>query len=112
MNIDFLMKEYFSSLENKKNRPVIKIKNSSWIIEEREIRKKFIFNKKYKLEYFILEILKYSRSSTCDISFIKSNNIVEVVITSLSPSISNIEIECSNDIDVIRNDVDYYKKND
>jgi len=110
MNIDFLMKEYFSGLKTEKKQ-IIKIKNSSWIIDERFLKKIFVFDHKKKLEYFILEILKYSRSSISDIEFIKRKNSVEVLIRSLSPSVSEIEIECSKKIDEIKNDINYYKKN-
>ena len=90
-----------------KTNPVLP-KSSKWESSEKNISRKYSFDSRKQKEAFIVEILKYIRESDCDIEFTVRENNVTICIHALSPSISDLEIECQKDIKKIRKDVVYY----
>ena len=86
----------------------IKPKKSSWEHEEKRMFKSYTFNENRFLEAFVVQILKYLRESNALIEFRIKADRVGVIIYALSPSISEIELEASKDIDKIKKDVMYY----
>ena len=89
------------------NSPVLP-KSSKWVSSEKNISRKYSFDSRKQKEAFIVEILKYIRESDCDIEFTVRENNVTICIHALSPSVSDLEIECQKDIKKIRKDVVYY----
>lgn len=90
-----------------KNNPVLP-KSSAWKVSEKSISRKYKFDSRKQKEAFIVEILKYIRESECDIEFTVRKNNVTICIHSLSPSVSDLEVECQKDIKKIRKDIVYY----
>ena len=115
MMLSNVMNEYFKDInkknnftinENKKN--PVKVKKTSWNKKEKSISKVFLIKNRKQKEAFVVEILKYLRESSCNIEFICKSKEVIVVIRALSPYISELELECSKDIDKIKKDITYY----
>ena len=98
-------KQEFSVENNFKPLKVIK---KSWNFEEKRATKSYTFESNRFLEAFIIQILKYKRESEAIIEFRVKENKVGCIVHSLSPSISEIEIEATEDIDKIKKDVMYY----
>lgn len=86
----------------------IEIKKSTWSTQEKKITKKFDFDKRKFLEAFVIEILKYIRESDAQIEVRFREYSLGIIIHASGPSISEIEIESSKDIDKIKKDVMYY----
>ena len=86
----------------------LKVKQKSWNFEEKRVTKSFSFKENRFLEAFTIELLKYKRESDALIEFRVKENKVGCIIHATSPSISEIEIEASKDIDKIKKDVMYY----
>lgn len=111
-NLSLIMENYFKSgkttLNNNNNKSIVKVKIDSWNKSKNAMIKKYSFDLDRKTEAFIVEILKYKRDSECDIQFSCRKNTVKVCIHSLSPYITEIELECSKDLDKIKKDVSYY----
>ena len=86
----------------------VKPSATEWEISEKKLKRLYNFkNRKFK-EAFIVEILKYLRETEVDMEFRSRDNNVLIVIHAYSPSISELEIESSKDIDKIKKDVVYY----
>jgi hypothetical protein len=86
----------------------IRPKATLWEIEEKRMYKSYNFEEKRFLEAFVLQILKYNREADANIEFRVKENKVGIIIHALSPTISEIELESSKDIDKIKKDVMYY----
>ena len=112
MNISKLMSGYFLN-ENfitpiiKSETPIV-AKKSSWNSQEKTLARTFEFKKRKYAEKFVLELLLYNRESDADLEFRFRGKKVSVVIRSLAPYITEIEIEASEDINKIRKDVVYH----
>jgi len=88
-------------------KPLNPIKKS-WNFEEKRATKSYKFESNKFLEAFVVQLLKYIRESDAVIEFRVKENKVGCIVHALSPSISEIEIECTKDIDKIKKDVMYY----
>ena len=119
MMLQEVMRSYFNNSlkENSNLMPILNYENktspvlpksSKWESSEKSISRKYEFESRKQKEAFIVEILKYIRESECDIEFTVRENNVIICIHSLSPSISELEVECQKDIKKIRKDVVYY----
>jgi len=86
----------------------IRPKVSTWIYEEKRVVKSYDFEESRFVEAFIVQILKYIRESDAIIEFRVKELKVGIIIHALSPSISEIEIEATKDVDKIKKDVMYY----
>ena len=117
--IQEVMRSYFNNSlkENSNLMPILNYENKSspvlpksskWESSEKSISRKYEFESRKQKEAFIVEILKYIRESECDIEFTVRENNITICIHSLSPSISELEVECQKDIKKIRKDVVYY----
>tara|TARA_B100001173_G_C15695671_1_gene423871 strand:+ start:185 stop:532 length:348 start_codon:yes stop_codon:yes gene_type:complete len=112
MYLQNIMSNYLN--ENKQDFPVennfspITVKKKTWEFEEKRATKSYTFDSNRFLEAFVVQILKYIRESEAIIEFRVKENKVGCIIHSLSPSISEIEIEAAKDIDKIKKDVMYY----
>lgn len=84
------------------------VRKSSWNFEEKRVTKSFVFDSNRFLEAFVIQILKYKRESDAIIEFRVKENQVGCIVHALSPNISEIEIEATEDIDKIKKDVMYY----
>ncbi len=94
-----------SDIDN--NMPV-KIKNTSWKVENKKLQKAYDFESRKQREAFVLELLKFCRESDADIEIRVRKNKVGVILHALSPEVSEIEFEAKRDIEKIRKDVVYY----
>ena len=100
--------------ENKKTFDVennfkpIKVTKKSWQFEEKRAIKSFTFETDRFLQAFVIQLLKYKKESDAIIEFRVKENKVGCIVHSISPSISEIEIEATEDIDKIKKDVMYY----
>lgn len=83
-------------------------KKNTWNFEDKRATKSYTFNENKFLEAFVVQILKYIRESDAIIEFRVKEDKVGCIIHALSPSISEIEIEATKDIDKIKKDVMYY----
>jgi len=83
-------------------------KRKTWNIEEKRAAKSFDFDENRFLEAFVIQLIKYRRETDADIEFRVREMKVGCIVHSLSPSISEIEIEAMQDIDKIKKDVMYY----
>ena len=112
MYLQNIMSNYLNeskkSFEIENNFRPISPKKKSWDFEEKRITKTFKFEDAKFLEQFIVEILKYNRETDALIETRFKENTVGVIIHALSPTISEIEVEASKDIDKIKKDVMYY----
>ena len=110
------MKEYFDNnnimIENKLNMNMsqnpVKVRKTSWSRSDSTLTKIYLIKDRKQKESFIVEILKYMRESSCEIEFTCKKREVIILIRSLSPYISELEIECSSDLDKIKKDIMYY----
>ena len=84
------------------------VSKKSWNFEEKRATKSYTFESNRFLEAFIIQILKYKKETDADIEFRVKNFKVGCIVHALSPSISEIEIEATEDIDRIKKDVMYY----
>ena len=94
-----------SDIEN--NMP-IKIKNSSWKVENKKLQKAYEFESRKQKEAFVLELLKFCRETDADIEIRVRKDKVGVILHSLAYEVSEIEFEAKKDIEKIRKDVVYY----
>ena len=100
MYLSEIMSNYLNeNFEVQNNFKPLQVKKTSWDFEEKKVKKTFQFEKRKFLEAFVVELMKYNR-------FL--NLKVGIVIHSLSPEVSEIEVEASKDIDKIKKDVMYY----
>ena len=88
----------------------VKPKDSKWNISKKSADITYTFKKRRVKELFVFEMLKYCRDIDCEIKLVIEKNKVKVIVKSLSPSMSEIEFECIDDIKKIKKDVIYYKK--
>jgi len=84
------------------------VKKSSWRQEEKKIVKSYKFEKEKFLEQFIVELIKYNRECDANVEVRFYKGKVGVIVHALSPTISEIELEATKDIDKIKKDVMYY----
>lgn len=84
------------------------VSKKSWSFEDKRATKSFTFDSNRFLEAFVVQILKYIRESESIIEFRVKEDKVGCIVHALSPSISEIEIEATEDIDKIKKDVMYY----
>ena len=68
----------------------------------------YTFKRTRTQEAFVVDVLKYKRESNANIELRLKNDQVAIIIHALSPEVSEIEIEASQDIDKIRKDAAYY----
>jgi hypothetical protein len=94
------------SVEN--NFKPLVVSKKSWNFEEKRVTKSFTFESNRFLEAFIIQILKFKRETDATIEIRIKENKVGCIIHALSPNISEIEIEATEDIDKIKKDVMYY----
>ena len=87
------------------------VENLAKFIESSKARESFLGlfseNKKF-LEQFVVELLKYNRECDASVEVRFYKDTVGIIIHSLSPTISEIELEATRDIDKIKKDVMYY----
>jgi hypothetical protein len=117
MMLQEVMSNYFNNINENSNlmpilnndiqKPILP-KSSSWNIKDKLLFKEYEFESRKLKEAFIIEMLKYIRESDCDIQVTFRGNKVKVIIHALSSSISELEIECQNDVKKIKKDVSYY----
>lgn len=81
---------------------------TTWEVSEKNLKRLYEFKSRKIKEAFIVEILKYLRESEADIEFRARKNNVLISIHAYSPSVSELELEASKDIDKIKKDVAYY----
>lgn len=86
----------------------VKIKKSEWFKTKSTLQRSFTFKKRKFKEAFIVELLRYCRDTSCDIEFYVKKEDITIVINSISPYVSELELECSRDILKINKDVSYY----
>ena len=86
----------------------VKVEKIDWTFEDKKALKSYDFESNTKLEYFIVEVLKYIRESSARIEVRFIDKKVGVIIHSRSSVISEIEIEASRDLDKINKDIKYY----
>lgn len=86
----------------------VKVKKTDWQFEQSKALKSYDFNSTKKLEYFVVEVLKYIRESSAKIEVRFLSNKVGIIIHSRSSQVAEIEIEASKDLDKICRDIDYY----
>ena len=86
----------------------IKVKKSKWEMHEKRMQRIYTFKTNKVFEAFVVDILKYKRETDANIELRFKEDKVAIILHALSPSISEIEIEASEDIDKIRKDVAYY----
>lgn len=84
--------------------------NSKWTSQEKCLIRSYKFDNKKTSEYFIFEILKFLRETVSDIEFRKRGDSIVFIIRALSPYISEIELEAAKEIDIIYEDVKFYKR--
>ena len=109
MYLSEIMSNYLNeNFEVQNNFKPLQVKKTSWDFEEKKVKKTFQFEKRKFLEAFVVELMKYNRESDADIEIRFLNLKVGIVIHSLSPEVSEIEVEASKDIDKIKKDVMYY----
>ena len=84
------------------------VSKKSWNFEEKRATKSYTFESNRFLEAFVIELLKYKRESDAIIEFRVKDFKVGCIVNALSPNISEIEIEATEDIDRIKKDVMYY----
>ena len=112
MYLQSIMSNYLN--ENKKTFDVennfkpIKVTKKSWQFEEKRATKSFTFESDRFLQAFVIQMLKYKKESDAIIEFRVKENKVGCIVHAISPSISEIEIEATEDIDKIKKDVMYY----
>jgi len=102
---NYLNENTVSSLES--FNPV-KVKKSDWQFEQSKALKSYEFDTTKKLEYFVVEVLKYIRESSAKIEVRFLANKVGVIIHSRSNQVAEIEIEATKDLNKISRDIDYY----
>ena len=117
MMLQEVMSSYFNNINESSNlipvlnndmqKPILP-KNSSWNIKDKLLFKEYEFDSRKTKEAFIVEMIKYIRESDCDIQITFRDNKVKVIIHALSSSISELEIECQQDVKKIKKDVSYY----
>ena len=107
-----VMENYFKSdkliKESNDSLAPVKIKKSQWFKTKNTLQRSFIFKKRKFKEAFIVEILRYCRDTPCNIEFFVKKEEVLIIINSISPYITELELECSRDILKINKDVLYY----
>ena len=86
----------------------LKVQKKSWNFEDKRATKSYIFNENKFLEAFVIELLKYKRDTESLIEFRVKEDRVGCIVHAISPNISEIEIEATQDIDKIKKDVMYY----
>ena len=86
----------------------IEVKKSQWQTFERKMQRVYTFKRTKTQEAFVVDILKYRRETDAEVELRLKNNQVAIIIHALSPQVSEIEIEASQDIDKIRKDAAYY----
>jgi hypothetical protein len=86
----------------------LKVEKSNWKQEEKRIIRSYSFKNKKFLEQFVVELLKYNRECDASVEVRFYKDTVGIIIHSLSPTISEIELEATRDIDKIKKDVMYY----
>lgn len=86
----------------------VSVQTSSWENSSKILKRSYSFDDQRKLERFIVELIKYKRESAADFEIRIRKNKIGIIIHSLSSSISEIEIEASEDIDKIKKDIMYY----
>lgn len=84
--------------------------NSKWTSQEKCLIRSYKFDSKKTLEYFVFEILKFLRETVADVEFRKRGENIVFIIRSLSPYVSEIELEASKEIDIIYEDVKFYRR--
>ena len=117
MMLQEVMSSYFNNINESSNlipvlnndmqKPILP-KNSSWNIKDKLLFKEYEFDSRKTKEAFIVEMIKCIRESDCDIQITFRDNKVKVIIHALSSSISELEIECQQDVKKIKKDVSYY----
>lgn len=86
----------------------LSVKKSDWVIEEKRIVRSYEFKDNKFLEMFVIEILKYNRETEAIIETRFKENVVGIIIHSISGRISDFELRVIKDIDKIKKDVMYY----
>ena len=86
----------------------LKVLKDTWNYEERRVIKTYKFEKRKFLEAFVIQIIKYNRETDASIEFRVKDMQVGCIVHALSPTISEIEIEATKDLDKIKKDVMYY----
>jgi hypothetical protein len=84
------------------------VSKKTWNFEEKRATKSYTFESNRFLEAFIIQILKYKKETDASIEFRVKDFKVGCIVHALSPNISEIEIEATEDIDRIKKDVMYY----
>ena len=113
-----IMFDYLNESSNDKKFEVqnsfrpLNVKKSEWSLEERSIKKVFKFEDRKFFENFIVEIIKYKRDLEVDIETRFRDLNVGIIIHAYSNHISELELECSKEIDKIKKDVMYYYANE
>lgn len=112
MYLKNLMKNYLNENSNFKVQDSfkpLKVKKSKWInVEEKKLKKVYLFESVKFFESFIVEILKYINECDADIELRFRKLSVGIIIHSYSGRVSELELEASKDIDKIKKDVMYY----
>ena len=86
----------------------LKAKESKWDNTGDKLKRVFEFEDRRQLEAFVVELIKYKREAESSFEVRFRDKEVGVIIFGLSGSISELEIEASQDIVKIRKDVVYY----
>ena len=86
----------------------LQVSKKSWNFENKRATKSYSFKENRFLEAFVMELLKYKRETDAIIEFRVREDMIGCIVHALSPSISDIEIEATEDIDKIKKDVMYY----
>jgi hypothetical protein len=102
------LKESTNDFKIENNFKPLEVRKSDWILEDKKIKKVYKFDKKKFLEFFVVEIIKYIRDVECDIELRFREFNVGIIIHSYSSKISELELDCSKEIDKIKKDVMYY----
>ena len=84
------------------------VSKKSWNFEEKRATKSYTFKSYRFLNAFVIQLLKYKIETDASIEFRVKEFKVGCIVHSLSPNISEIEIEATEDIDKIKKDVMYY----
>ena len=86
----------------------LKVSKDTWLYEEKRVVKTYVFEKRKFLEAFVIQLIKHNREADAIIEFRVKEMKVGCIIHALSPTISEIEVEATKDIDKIKKDVMYY----
>lgn len=105
---DYLVENNSIKFEIENNFKPIKSKSSEWVVEDKRMTKSFDFDDKRFLEQFIVEILKYNREADAEVEVRFKKNKVGIIVYATAPQLTEIEFECSKDIDKIKKDIMYY----